>query len=141
MGSFDKFPEGLEYRQFQDALGNSLLEGYFETFVLTGWLKGKQHRPLGLATLSLQGSFDDGRLLLTPGVVWFPWATARNKVEAWVNFLNQQRKVRLLILRVPMEDKRYMEQMCRYGICRRVGTIEDFFAPGAVATEFQTRAG
>lgn len=115
---------------------------YFEVFVLTAQhVKKGAHTPVGIATVTVTGRFDDGRMLIEPGVVFFPWATMRNKLETSVNFLNQSRKSRFAIMRLPVTEKRFAEQLCRYGVCRRVGTLHDYFGPGEPATEFQTRAG
>lgn len=56
-------------------------------------------------------------------IVWFPWATARNRVESAVNFFNKTRTD------IPMVDyaygevnKRFFETISKHGIMRRVGT-------------------
>ena len=72
-------------------------------------------------------------------IVWFPWASARNKIEAAVNFFSIMRK------KIPMmdfahgdENQRFFEMMAKHGIVRRVGTTLNVVA-GKPTAIFETR--
>lgn len=74
-------------------------------------------------------------------IVWFPWATRRNRVEAAVNFFNTIRGT------IPMVDyaagdtnRRFFEMICQHGVMRRVGTTHNVVKGEPVAI-FETRAG
>ena len=72
-------------------------------------------------------------------IVWFPWASARNKIEAAVNFFSIMRK------QIPMmdfahgdENQRFFEMMAKHGIVRRVGTTLNV-VQGKPTAIFETR--
>lgn len=72
-------------------------------------------------------------------IVWFPWASRRNRVEAAVNFLSIVRKS------VPLMDyahgeinKRFWDVMCAHAVCRRVGTTMNVVKGQPVAI-YETR--
>jgi len=55
-------------------------------------------------------------------VIWFDWATPRQRIEHGVNFFNEIRKEFPVIGHVDKENKSYFEMMCKHGVIRRVGT-------------------
>lgn len=72
-------------------------------------------------------------------IVWFPWASARNKIESAVNFFNRMRN------EIPMVDyahgetnKKFWEMLARHGIVRRIGTTFNVVKGEPVAV-FETR--
>lgn len=70
-------------------------------------------------------------------VLWFPWATPRNKLESIVNFMNIMRKDWLVMEFAVPDEAAFFDHVCRYGVMRRAGTIFDLYTvPAAV---FQTR--
>lgn len=78
--------------------------------------------------------------MIVGDLVWCPWATPRNKIEAAVGFFNRIRK------EIPMMDyaygevnKKFFEMLARHGIVRRVGTTYNVVKGEPVAI-FETRA-
>lgn len=78
--------------------------------------------------------------MIVGDIVWFPWATARNKIECGVCFFNRVRH------EIPMMDyahgetnKRFFETMCKHGIMRRIGVTFNIVKGEAVHI-FETRA-
>lgn len=74
-------------------------------------------------------------------IVWFPWASGRNKVESAVNFFHNIRST------VPMMDyaygdtnRRFFEMICSHGVMRRVGTTFNV-VKGEPCAVFETRVG
>lgn len=74
-------------------------------------------------------------------IVWFPWASHRNKVESAVNFFD---KIRTSI---PMMDyahgdtnRRFFEMLCKHGVMRRIGTMFNL-VKGEPTAVFETRVG
>jgi len=89
--------------------------------------------PVGVA-IGLRGHWEHH---VWPHVVWFPWASARNKLEATVLFLNVQRREYKMIIAPTFEDKDFFVRVCRYGVLRRVGTSYNWSSEDAVL--FETR--
>jgi len=71
-------------------------------------------------------------------IVWFPWASCRQRVEAAVNFFNEARKEVPMVEYARPADRRFFEMICRHGIMRRVGTSHNVFS-GEPAVVFETR--
>lgn len=69
--------------------------------------------------------------------IWFPWASARNRIESMVNWLNDRRREDIVTEYAQMKDKKFFEHICRHGIMRRVGTKQNFYPEGNAA-EFET---
>lgn len=71
-------------------------------------------------------------------MIWFPWATDRNKVEMAVNFFNEIRKDISMVEYAKLDDKKFFETIAKHGVMRRVGTMHNIYeGPAAV---FETRA-
>ncbi len=73
-------------------------------------------------------------------VVWFPWASDRNKIESSVGFFSKIRK------EIPMmgyahgdTDRKFFECLCKHAIMQRVGTTFNVIRGKAVAI-FETMA-
>ena len=81
----------------------------------------------------------DGGYRIEPHCIWFPWATPRNKLEAYLNFFNKIRVTRLAVLFIPQDEIRIFQHLERYGVIQRRGTISRFFEDGQFAAIFQTR--
>jgi hypothetical protein len=71
-------------------------------------------------------------------VTWMPWATARNKVEVTVKFLNEMRHDLVLEIISQQKDWKFYEHMARYGLVRPVGTFYERFEDGGPARIWQT---
>lgn len=72
-------------------------------------------------------------------MVWFPWASKRNRVEAAVNFFAKIRNEHPLVEYARGAcAKRFFEVMCMHGVMRRAGTTFNVF-PGEAVAVFETR--
>ena len=80
-----------------------------------------------------------GPFLLLGDAKWLAWATDRNKLESIINLLNELRKDGLVLFYSNMDDKKFYTHILRYGIAKRVGTIDGLYEDGNGAL-FQTRA-
>lgn len=79
--------------------------------------------------------------MIVGDMVWFPWATARNKIEAAVNFFNTIRSEIPMVEYASERHKRFFEMLCMHGIMRRVGTMHNVYRGEPVAVfETKTRA-
>ena len=80
-----------------------------------------------------------GRLMNVGDMIWFPWTSKRNKVEASVNFFNDIRKEVPMVEYAKLDDKKFFETIAKHGIMRRVGTMHNIY-DGEPAAVFETRA-
>lgn len=72
------------------------------------------------------------------GMIWFPWATARNRVEAAIHFFNSIRSEVPMVEYAREKDKRFFEIIARHGVMRRVGTSHNVYS-GEPAAVYETR--
>lgn len=77
--------------------------------------------------------------MIVADIVWFPWASARNRIEAAVYFFSVIRSS------IPMvgyangdTNKRFFEMVCQHGVMRRIGTTFNVVKDEPVAV-FETR--
>jgi len=129
----------LTAAEFKDAFGREVISNYSSCWVLFANTP-KGFLPVGFVL----AFFSHPNPLLAPfqiigDMVWFPWASRRNKVESAVNFFAKVRK------EYPLTEyarggvaKRFFEVMCQHGVMRRVGTTFNVFHGEPVAV-FETR--
>lgn len=72
-------------------------------------------------------------------MVWFPWASDRNKIEAAVGFFNAIRKEIPMVEYADEKAKPFFEMIAKHGVMRRVGTSFNVY-PGQQTAVFETRA-
>lgn len=77
--------------------------------------------------------------MIVGDLIWFPWASPRNKIESAVNFFTKIRN------EIPMMDyaygetnKRFFAMLAKHGIMQRVGTTFNVKKGEAVAV-YETR--
>lgn len=78
--------------------------------------------------------------MIVGDIVWFPWATSRNRIESAVNFFGKIRK------EIPMMDyaygdvnRKFFDVLAKHGIVQRVGTTFNIVRGKPVAI-YETRA-
>ena len=120
MGVFGKFQTGLDRAEFTELIINTvggILRGQGDVFVLHGQRKdtGKVVPVAAVTVIPAQGQ-------MWPHVYWFPWATARNKIECSLRFLlDTKERFNLIVVSLP-QDVDFFMHLCRYGVIRRIGT-------------------
>lgn len=126
--------------EFNIGFQSTVLSRYHGAWTLFAEVPKRGYMPVGL----VMAFYSHAEHALSPfmiigDIVWFPWASARNKVEAAVNFFNTMRK------QIPMMDYshgeqtiRFFEMMCKHGIMRRVGTTYNV-VKGEPTAIFETR--
>lgn len=77
--------------------------------------------------------------MIVGDMVWFPWATARNRIESAVNFFNGVRHEIQMVEYANESAKRFFEMLAGHGVVRRVGTMFNVY-PGQATAVFETRA-
>ena len=77
--------------------------------------------------------------MIVGDIIWFPWASCLQRVEAAVGFFNEARKEVPMVEYAMPKDRRFFEMICKHGIMRRIGTSHNVYA-GEPAVMFETRA-
>ena len=108
------------------------MRGGGEFYILTAKFEGED-RPVGL----VEARFSQHRL--HPSVFWFPWASHRNKLECAVEFLNDRRHTKLILIEAEEKDWRFYDHLLRYGMMIRGSKTYDYFERGKAAKRYQTR--
>lgn len=72
-------------------------------------------------------------------VWWLDWATPRDKLVAALTFILKKRDEQTIMITSNSENDRFFEQLARYGVLRRVGTISRFWPDGENAYIWQSR--
>lgn len=132
---------GMDRDAFKETFGHALLHRYDAEWTLLAEC-AKGFIPVGLV-LAFHGHKDTtiSPFMVIGDILWFPWASHRNKIESAVNFFNRMRN------EIPMIDyahgdtnKRFFEMLARHGIMRRVGTTFSI-VHGEPTAVFETRIG
>lgn len=84
------------------------------------------YRPVGMALgFWPQPDTEKAPFMLLGDLVWFPWASPRNRVAAAVNFFNAMRdQIPMMDMGVLPKDHRFFDMLCAHGVMRRVGTSQ-----------------
>lgn len=116
LGTFEAIPKGLRVDEFKATVFGQLDFIDALDVVIAKTERGKI--PVGLMTARV----DD--LGLWPSADWFPWASPRNKIEGVIVYINTARRSHLVLLLGAPDEKAFLTHVCKYGIMRRVGTIQ-----------------
>lgn len=123
---------------FKNAFQNEILTNYHGAWVLLAGTK-KGFLPVGLI-LGFY-SHPDPRLapfMIVGDILWMPWASARNKIEAAVHFFNSMRNEIPFVDYAQETSKPFFEVLMRHGIMRRIGTSYNVYSDGPAAV-YETR--
>lgn len=128
-GAFDEVLRGLQ-RTFDLPEIVELTNEEFRV-LFTEFFRGREHYILtarASAFKTMDGQVpvalvdtnpEDHRMVLR--VMWFPWASPRNRIEATVRFLDDHRKERLILIFDDEKSHRFFIRMAQYGILKRIG--------------------
>jgi len=128
-GSFPEktFPAGLEIEDFNEIVDKQI-ETLDEAYMLE-----MDDRPVGLVGVFLNQRYG----YIEPHVIWFEWATTRNKIEAAVKFIDKLRKKVPMMIIVDEDTKSFFTHIERHGIIKRIGTSHE--AMGRKKLLFESR--
>ena len=128
-------PEGLDKDQFAQAA--YVLHDTFALFIAVSKnsaFKDKAEVPVAMfALLQRTNEASD------PHVVWFPWATARNRIETTLKFINELRRNVTLVIYAQPDDEKFWWRMTNYGVISRAGRIPHYFNDGGMAHVWHSR--
>jgi hypothetical protein len=89
-------------------------------------------RPVGLILGKQVGSG------VEPFVEWFPWATARNQIEATAAYLKEVSKQLKIFVFAEESANRFWSHFVYYGLVRRGCKVIDYFSRGEHAMLYYT---
>lgn len=115
MKAFGGIPDSLTPDEFDSVVMQSVgsvLQAKGDVFVLLT----RAERPVGVVQMT------PGQGQMWPHCTWFPWATARNKIECALQFFNQLKERHNLVIPSLPETVDFFSHFCRYGVLRRIGT-------------------
>lgn len=129
---------GMEKDEFTDRMIELI-----NTFADVKTMMGPRHgvpSPMGIAVVERPGS------RLQPHAVWFPWATARNKIECAAQYLGELRRQRgpngrfyKALIFAPEATWTFFEHLMRRGVLKRCGKVENWFDDGTPSMLFYTK--
>ena len=124
----EHFSPDLDAAEFAEqalALVLKVYEGGGEVFVLEGEsVLGRM--PVGVVTM-VYAIRPNQTPRAEPHVDWFPWATARNKLEATLRLVLEINRNFLLVTTVRQGEERLLLHLIRYGVVRLAGKLNAWF--------------
>lgn len=119
-------PDGMSADEFKDSFVRLILERYEAAWTLFAETK-RGVVPVGLAVGFWLHPRAPRLVMVLDALVWFPWASRRNKVESIVGFLDAMRREMPMIGYARGQDKGFMEMLAKHGLGRQVGTSYTIF--------------
>lgn len=127
MGGFpslaERFADGkMDAVEFNKQLGEELVQNYDEAWILTAFNQ-KKIRPVGLVlAFSSHWNPTFSPFMIVADIIWFPWATPRNKIETTVKFFSEIRKEIQMVEYAKRDQQKFFDMVCAHGVMRRAGT-------------------
>lgn len=138
-GQFPVVPGELtpdEFRLYVADWVAAFMEAGGDWFILEAKTKyGKI--PVGITSVRVEEG-DDTVKQMTPHVIWFPEASARNKLECAVKFITDLRKEGHIVTIARQQDWRFFSALANYGIIRPVGKLWKHYKDGSDAMIYQS---
>lgn len=133
-GSFDGWPEVSRTMPLADFLGvlKRRMGAFHRGDMLTA-RNGRGERPVGVVL----SRFDEHRLHAE--VLWFAWATPRNKLESAVNWINEMRRHFLFLAATTRSGSPFFRHLMKYGILDCTGKVPGWFGDGETAMLWHSR--
>ena len=129
-GAFaDVFKPDLDAKLFKAAFSELLVSRYDAAWLFSAHTTKRGMFPVGIA-LGFWPHRIARPFMVLDALIWFPWASSRNKIEATVEFADKARRELPMIAFARERDKRFMETLARHGIVRRIGTSRCVFTDG-----------
>ena len=66
-----------------------------------------------------------GNIIVLTRIIPMPWSTLRQRLQGFLAWLNVTRRQSLVFDCAAQSEKRFFEHLCRYGVMKRVGTVDD----------------
>lgn len=128
----------MEPAPFRAALEREIDANYDGAWILfAGTPQG--NRPIGLVlAFWTHHNVLKAPFMIIGDMVWFPWASPRNRIAAAVRFFHEVRNSIPMVEYARPKDKAFFVVMMRHGIMNQVGTSMNVY-PGEPASVYETR--
>ena len=123
MAIMDGMPRNAQPIEFNERFISGI-EQMTEVYTLT-IPNGEGRKPIGLVFTTLVDDPETTPHIL-PKTLWFPWATNRNRFEAFTKWLAEMRLETMILISAPRTQHKFYIALCRRGIMRPIGTIRGF---------------
>ena len=131
--------ESLTAEQFNETFQELVVTRYHSAWTLFAET-GRGFLPVGMVFAFLSHA-ELSPFMIVGDMVWFPWASPRNKIESAVNFFEIIRhSIPMMEYAQNDTNKRFFEMLCQHSVMRRVGTTFNVTKGEAVAV-YETRTG
>lgn len=77
-------------------------------------------------------------IVIIGSIIWFPWASTRNKLESALNLIEATRQESTLLDFVEEGDQPFYIRLCKYGSARRIGTL--YKLDGTKIAQYQSKS-
>lgn len=127
----------MNAEEFKAAFENEILTNYHGAWVIFAQNK-REYGPVGFV-LGFWSHPDTAKapFMILGDMIWMPWASRRNRIEAAVHFFNVARNDIPMVEYAREKDKRFFEMIAKHGIMRRVGTMHNVYR-GEQCAVFET---
>lgn len=98
----------------------------------------KGDMPMALVSINYSPR-EKGRQVALPHAIWFPWAKARTRLALGLRFMIDLKAKNSVIVTAQGDDVKYFKHLCRYGVLRPVGKLEDWYGEGRHGQLFQSK--
>lgn len=135
----DRFADGaMAAAEFKPAFEAEIVENYHAAWTLFAETAGG-FKPVGLVL----GFWSHPNPRIAPfmiigDLIWFPWASPRNRIVAAVNFFNSMRDQIPMVDYAQQKDRGFFVVMMAHGIMRQVGTSQNVYRDQPAAV-YETR--
>lgn len=143
MGAFESLGEPFDDRDaldgeaFAQAFDAHWTANYQVGLVLLAEVPEKGRIPVGVF---FAAEVDPAApLYASRAMLWFPWATPRNRLEAFVHLLDRLRADVTVLLRPERADERFVSVLARYAVVRPIGKAYEVRADQEETLLYQTR--
>jgi hypothetical protein len=128
MGGWPLLPRDLPVVEFMGKVAE-IADRHSEVWTLVAQThKGKI--PVGTIAGAMNGN------MIWTRVVWFPWASLRNKIECALKFAKQVGDEAVALYAAREDEKDFLVHLAKYAVVKRVGTV---IRGGESSALFQSR--
>lgn len=127
----------MDQHTFDAEFAEEVAKNYDAAWTLMAESNGR-YSPVGLV-LAFRSHHNPSYapFMIIGDIIWFPWASARNRVETAVRLVVEIRDTIGLVEYARAEHVPFFEMLCKHGIVRRVGKMKNVY-PGEMTDVFET---
>lgn len=135
----EKYADGkMPSEDFETQFGIEILTNYHAAWTLFAD-NGNGLIPIGLVLgFYSHHNPEFSPFMIVGDMIWFPWATTRNRVETAVKFFHEIRREIQMVEYARKEHQKFFDMICAHAVLRRAGTSYVVY-PGEATAIYETR--